>query len=975
MPQQPETCATFTFQRSTRIDTLHIELQEFIHTKTGAVHIHLAADDAQNAFLVGFRTVPEDSTGVAHILEHTALCGSRSFPVRDPFFMMTRRSLNTFMNAFTSSDWTAYPFASCNKKDFNNLLQVYLDSAFFPRLDKMDFLQEGHRLEFETMDDPSTPLAYKGVVFNEMKGAMSSPVSSLWQALSTHLFPTQTYHYNSGGDPVDIPNVTHEELLAFHATHYHPSNAIFMTYGNMPAVDHQVVFEQRVLKDFTALDQRIRVGKEQRFNAPKRVKTTYAVEEEDNADNKTHIVLGWLLDASTDTETVLTTHLLSSVLLANSASPLRHALETSDLGEAPSPLCGLHDSTLEMVFCCGFEGCHADVADAAEQYILDTLERIATEGVPQQQVDAVLHQLELSQREVGGDGFPYGLSLMVDALTPALYDADVAPILNINPLLVKLRERVQEPDFIQNLVNGLLNNQHRVRLIMVADKAQAAREQENEAARLAAIKAGLSEQEKETIIRQSQALKARQESTDDPELLPKVTRDDIPSEFSLPEGQTSSIATMDASSYACATNGLVYGTLIVQLPEMDEQSQAMLPFFTHIVDELGSGGRDYLATQALQASVTGGIGAHTSIHASIHDHQHYHSHYVLSGKALQRNQEPFMRLMMETLEQTHFDESERLKELVSQSRLRSERAVVGHGHTLAMCAASAAFNPIAQLKHAWGGLAGIQWIKALDQSLEQDHDAMKNMQHNLCHIQKMIVQAPRQILLLAEEQHLASLQAQAANSWHGATASSGMINLSLPAPKKERVNQVWVTTTQVNFCARAYPTVATNHPDAAPLQVLGSFLRNNFLHRSIREQGGAYGGGAAFDADVGAFRFYSYRDPRLQDTLDDFDRSIDWLLDHQHEERLLEEAVLGIIGSMDAPGSPAGEASSTFHRTLRGRTPAQRRGYRQRILDVTLDDLTRVATRWLQPEYAHTAIITSPSSAESLKGTMDIITL
>jgi len=974
MPQHPKTFATFTFQRSTRIDTLHIELQEFIHEKTGAVHIHLAADDPQNAFLVGFRTVPEDSTGVAHILEHTALCGSRSFPVRDPFFMMTRRSLNTFMNAFTSSDWTAYPFASCNKKDFNNLLQVYLDSAFFPRLDRMDFLQEGHRLEFETMDDASTPLAYKGVVFNEMKGAMSSPVSSLWQALSSHLFPTQTYHYNSGGDPVNIPDLTHAQLKAFHATHYHPSNAIFMTYGDMTAEQHQAVFEQRVLKDFTVLDQRIRVAKEQRFDAPKHVTTTYAVEEADGVDHKTHIVLGWLLDASTDAETVLTAHLLSSVLLANSASPLRHALEISDLGEAPSPLCGLHDSTLEMVFSCGFEGCHADVADAAEQYIVDTLQRIATEGVPQEQVDAVLHQLELSQREVGGDGFPYGLSLMVDALTPALYDAEVAPILDIDPILLKLRQRVQEPDFIQNLVQDLLDNQHRVRLVMKADTTQAAREQADEVARLASIKANLSEQEKKTIIDEAQALKTRQESSDDPELLPKVTRDDIPSEFSLPEGQTSTIANMDATTFCCATNGLVYAKIIVQLPEMNEQSQAMLPFFAQIVDELGSGGRDYLATQALQASVTGGIGAHTSIHASINDHQHYHSHYILSGKALQRNQEPLMRLMMETLEQTHFDESDRIKELVSQCRLRSERAVVGHGHRLAMCAASANFNPIAQLKHAWGGLAGIQWIKTLDQSLAQDNDAMTNMQHTLCRLQKIITDAPRQILLLAEDQHLAALQEQAASSWHGAS-SADVADFSLPAPQNNRINQAWVTTTQVNFCARAYPAVATNHPDAAAFHVLGSFLRNNFLHRSIREQGGAYGGGAAYDADVGAFRFYSYRDPRLQETLADFDRSIDWLLSNQHQERLLEEAVLGIIGSMDAPGSPAGEASSTFHRTLRGRTPAQRRAYRQRILDVSLDDLTRVAAHWLQPEHAHTAIITNPTAAESLKGSMAMITL
>ncbi|MDH3355804.1 MAG: insulinase family protein, partial [Chromatiales bacterium] len=225
----------FTHIRNHAIPSLNIEVQEFEHNGTGARHIHMAADDDQNTFLVGFKTVPQDSTGVAHILEHTSLCGSKKFPVRDPFFMMTRRSLNTFMNAFTSSDWTAYPFASRNRKDYDNLLQVYLDAVFFPSLNELDFAQEGHRVEFEETENSDSDLVFKGVVFNEMKGAMSSPVSTLWQTLTSELFPTITYHHNSGGEPANIPDLSYEELKAFHADHYHPSNALFMTYGDIPA--------------------------------------------------------------------------------------------------------------------------------------------------------------------------------------------------------------------------------------------------------------------------------------------------------------------------------------------------------------------------------------------------------------------------------------------------------------------------------------------------------------------------------------------------------------------------------------------------------------------------------------------------------------------------------------------------------------------------------------------------------------------
>ncbi len=256
----PDAHPSFKPIRRETIPSLNLTVEQFEHRGTGAVHYHMAAENSENVFLVALRTVPEDSTGVAHILEHTALCGSENYPVRDPFFMMLRRSLNTFMNAFTSSDWTAYPFASQNRKDFNNLLEVYLDAVFFSRLDPLDFAQEGHRVEFAEADNPDSDLVFKGVVFNEMKGAMSSVSSVLWDTLCHNLFPTTTYHYNSGGEPDQIPNLSYDELQAFYRSHYHPSNAIFMTFGDIPAAQHQSVFQARALDQFERLDQQIRVG-------------------------------------------------------------------------------------------------------------------------------------------------------------------------------------------------------------------------------------------------------------------------------------------------------------------------------------------------------------------------------------------------------------------------------------------------------------------------------------------------------------------------------------------------------------------------------------------------------------------------------------------------------------------------------------------------------------------------------------------
>lgn len=971
---QPTTHSAFEWLRSSRIPSLNVEVQEYRHKVTGAPHIHLDADDDQNAFLVGFRTVPQDSTGVAHILEHTTLCGSRRYPVRDPFFMMTRRSLNTFMNAFTSSDWTAYPFASCNRKDFYNLLQVYLDAVFFPTLDALDFAQEGHRVEFAEPGNPDSPLVFKGVVFNEMKGAMSAPSSALYQYLTKHLFPTITYHHNSGGDPECIPDLTYEQLKSFHARHYHPSNALLMTYGDIPAHEHQLYFEEYALKQFQHLDVNIAVPDERRYAAPLVAEERYALDGEEDTTGKSHIVLGWLLGNGTDPETLLTAHLVSDVLLDNSSSPLRQVLETSELGSAPSPMCGLSDSSREIFFAAGLEGSDPQQAEAVEQLVLDTLRQVAEKGVPQEQVEAMLHQLELSQREISGDGFPYGLQLMVHALSPALHGADPAAVLDIDTILNRLRERITDPEFIKGEVRKLIDNPHRVRLTMRPDTGLSAERAEREAARLAAMKQALDAGEKQRIVAQAAELAARQAKQDDPEVLPKVSLGDVPEDLHVPPCETTTIAAMPATWYARGTNGLVYQELVVDLPALEPDLANLLPMFCNILTEVGSGERDYLATQELQAAVTGGLSARSTVRGSINDANNGHGVFILAGKALARNHGALTDLLRETFESARFDELDRLRELVTQERLHQEQSVTGSGHGLAMTAAASGLSATAALNHRWYGLAGIKALKHLDDALEDDV-ACQAFADRLQRLRAALLKAPRQLLLIGEEEQRSGYTSALAVRWaDAAAAAQDTAPFTLPT-ETEPLNQGWTTSTQVNFCARAYPAVPIEHPDAAALMVLGGFLRNNYLHRAIREQGGAYGGGAGYDPDSAAFRFYSYRDPRLAETLADFDGSIRWLLDGTHEWRLVEEAILGVISSIDKPGSPAGEAKKTFHAALHGRTPEQRRRFRARVLEVRLDDLQRVAAAYLRPEAASTAVISNPATLKQADLGLEIIAL
>ncbi len=959
--------ATFDLVNSTSIDSLNVQVSAYRHRQTRAMHYHIASDFSENVFLVALRTVPEDSTGVAHVLEHTALCGSKHFPVRDPFFMMLRRSLNTFMNAFTSSDWTAYPFASKNRKDFANLLEVYLDAVFFSRLDELDFAQEGHRLELAERDDPDSPLVYKGVVFNEMKGAMSSPISSLWQALSAQLFPTTTYHYNSGGDPVHIPDLSYQQLLEFYRSHYHPSNAIFMTFGNIPAREHQQVFEERALAHFEHLDQEITVPDEQRLAAPLRVLESYA-SDGDELDNKTHIVIAWLLGKSTDLDELLRCHLLSSILLDNSSSPLRHALESSELGSAPSPLCGLEDSNREISFVCGIEGSQPEHADALEKLVLDVLDDIARNGVPRDQIEAALHQLELGQREISGSSYPYGLHLILSTLSAAIHRGDVMAALNIDGALERLRQEAASDDFIPRLVRQqLLENPHRVRLTMKPDATLAQQREDEEAARLADIKKNLSPSELTAIRDQALALEERQLQQDDADVLPKVGLEDIPPTIDIAEEDArTTIADYPLSRFAQGTNGLSYQEIIIDLPDLDDEQLALLPIYNRCLTELGCGGRDYLATQAWQAQVSGGLHAYCSVRSKTSDVQQTQGHLILAGKALGRNNHALAELMQQTLETVHFDEQQHIREIVAQERARREQGITQSGHSLAMLAASSSMSPAAQLSHRLRGLAGIQQIKALDDDLN-DAGKLARFSQRLADLHARMLTAPRRFLLIGEAERLDDYERDLGSLWQGHRQKDhcpGTLSLSADSG---RIAQVWTTPTQVNFCAMAFPTIPPAHPDAPPLDVLAGFLRNGFLHRAIREQGGAYGGGASHDAENASFRFYSYRDPRLAETLDDFRLAIRWLLDSDHSDNALEEAILGVIGQIDKPASPAGEAKDAFHNLLHGRDKAFREAYRQRICEVTLDDLRRVASRYLDKDDANIVVITNPDRASGLQ--------
>ena len=713
--------------KSSKIESLGINFEEYIHEKTNTKHIHLASKNDENVFLVALRTVPEDSSGVAHILEHTSLCGSERFPVRDPFFMMTRRSLNTFMNAFTSSDWTAYPFASKNKKDFNNLLKVYLDAVFFARLDPLDFAQEGHRLEFSEIDNPNSELLNKGVVFNEMKGAMSAITSQLWQAISEELFPDTTYGVNSGGDPKSITNLTYDQLIKFYKKHYHPNNSIFMTFGNIPAAEHQKIFNDLVLNKFDGNHEIISVPLQERFNEPRRSKKYYPIPEDEPSQNKSHILIAWIIGDIKNPFDLFTNYLLSSFLLENSACPLRRAIETTKIGSNPSPLCGLDDSGLEMVFICGIEGAKDNETEQFEELVIKTLNKIINNDIDLDFLSSLLDQLELQQREVGGSSYPYGLQLMLSSLPTALHRGDADAVLNIDPILSELRIKIKDPEFIKSKIkNLLLDNSHRVTLTMSPDKAMSKNMIIEEKNKLKLLQKNLSENEKQQIVKNANELLHRQNTTDNPEILPKIETNDIPKKIETKINKLrSNDSPVQLSFYDQKTNGLFYQDIIAPINTLNEMDFPLLKIHNMILTEIGIEDKSYLETQNLQTKFCGGIKAFTNFFTLPDEQNKIYANFVLSSKGLNRYIKDVNKILHKTFRKVNFNEYSRIHELIKQAKNRSEQKITGNGHALAMNIASQNLSPLSKLQHNNTGVMGIKNLFELEKSLH-DESALKD---------------------------------------------------------------------------------------------------------------------------------------------------------------------------------------------------------------------------------------------------------
>ena len=917
----------FELKESKKIELLDVNAQVYKHSKFNTQHIHLDADNDEKVFMVAFRTIPEDSTGVAHILEHTSLCGSKKYPVRDPFFMMIRRSLNSFMNAFTSSDWTAYPFATQNNKDFNNLLDVYVDSAFFPRLDPLDFSQEGHRLEI----DNENKLEIKGVVFNEMKGAMSSPTDQLWHGMSKYLFEETTYHHNSGGDPEKIIDLTHADLVAFHQKHYHPSNATFFTFGNVPIDEIHDHLEENVFQKFTPASEQLTINPAKIFTTPVQASGTYQPLPGDESNH--HVVISWLLGNSHDPLNLLENYFLSNILLDNSASPLRKALELSKIGKSPSPFLGIEPSNKEIVFMAGLEGGGPDKAIEVEELILSTLQKLVKDGVPEDLINSSLHQLEIGQREVSGGGMPYGLQLMLGCMNACIHHDDPISMLDLDANFTKLKTLISQKGYLEELISTrLIKNQHRLNYELKPDPKFNENLENFFASTLKSKEEVLTDRDIGEINDLAEALKARQEAVDDVEILPKVTIQDIPLKR---EYASASFLKNNRSVYEVGTNGLMYSDFLFPCKNLSSQELLYSSLYTFILTEVGLRKSSYEEVQALQSSITGGINASFKLHTNGQD-EPGKLFLSISSKSLEDNFDAMEKLVLNTLENARFDEKNRILDLFNIFIARNEESLNQNGHILAMNSAASSLNTFSATAFQMSGLRMLNQSKVAISKIKEITDAnelidtLKSIHSKVFHNPYKIFTACSPNALQEKSMEFTNIQSKAEQS--------------LTKPATEQIG--WITGSQVCYCAEAFQGVPREHPDAPALSVLATVLRNGFLHTAIREKGGAYGAGATNDTSTNTFKFFSYRDPKCTETFVAFKEAIEWSktsITNQH----LEEAILGVVSSIDKPLSPVGEAKNDFNFNLENISTKERLEMRQRVINCSIEDLIRVSKKYL----------------------------
>ncbi len=902
------------------------------HDATGAELLSCRNADENKVFGVAFRTPPADSTGLPHILEHSVLCGSEKYPVKEPFVELLKGSLQTFLNAFTYPDKTCYPVASANTRDFRNLTDVYLDAVFFPRITEDVFQQEGWHLE----PADNGEFVFKGVVYNEMKGVFSSPEAVLGRNSLHELFPDTIYGLESGGDPEVIPSLTYEDFIRFHRAYYHPSNARFFFWGDDDE-NERLAQVSAAIVGFTRQAPSPAVGLQKRLPAPQYARIPFAAGAD---ESKGMTACNWLLAESSEVETTLGLRMLDHILLGMPASPLRRALIESGLGEDLTGG-GLEEELRQSSFSVGLRGIDPTRAEEVEKLILETLQGLARDGIPPLCVEAAINSVEFALREKNTGRFPVGLAVMLQALTTWLHDGDPLASLRYEAPLAAIKQKIASGEaYFESLIRRyFLENTHRATVILTPDPALGEVKEAEERERVKAALLALPANERESLAARAEALKALQEKPDDPAALARIPRlevADLP-----PKGGSIPAESIEKSGvpllfHDLPTSGIAYAEAFFDLQGVPAALYPLLPLMGRALVEMGTKNRDFLDLNMAIACKTGGLGAGPTV-LTKGDTRAPLPRMAVSGKAAPDKIHDLFALFREILLEAKLDDKERFSRMVLEEKARLEHALVPSGHSLVSVRLRAAQSATGQMEELLGGVSHLLYLRELAGRVSSDWPGVLRDLETLRNLAlarpnltwNITSEEANKALLLDEAAGLAESLAAALLSAASATAPNAWTAANLPR------REALLLPAQVNYVGRGGNLYDSGYGYHGSVHVIMKQLRTGWLWEKVRVQGGAYGAFCSFDRLTGSFALVSYRDPNVKNTIDVFGRTAEHLANISLSRRDLDAAIIGAIGEVDAYMLPDAKGMASFSRKLVGDTEESRQKMRDEIFGTT----------------------------------------
>lgn len=909
------------------------------HKKSGARIAILSNNDDNKVFYIGFRTPPEDETGVPHIIEHTTLCGSKKFPVKDPFIELAKGSLNTFLNAMTYPDKTVYPVASCNDQDFKNLMDVYLDAVFNPNITKYEeiFKQEGWHYELTGKDDE---LKINGVVYNEMKGAYSSPDEVLSSQIYRSLFPDNTYSKDSGGNPEYIPKLTYEAYLDFYHKYYHPSNSYIYLYGDMDVVERLEWLDKEYLSLYDYKKVNSEINKQPAFDEIKNVEAEYSITMDDSQENKTYLSYNRVVGDSLDEMLYQAFDVLDYALVSSPGAPVKQALIDAGIGD---DVYGSYDAgILQPVFSFVAKNANASQADEFESIIENTLKEVVKTGINKEALLAGINSSEFKFREADFGQFPKGLLFGLNCLDSWLFD-DMKPFIHLECLgtFAKLRKAV-DTDYFEKLIQEyLLDNTHGSSVTVKPKRGLGNEREEALAKELSDYKAPLSDEEIDKLIEETEHLKKYQEepsSDEDLRKLPMLTRADMKKEAMPFSNIEDTLSDVKVVRHDIESNGIDYISFLFDAGDFAQSELGYLGFFTNALGLVSTENYSYTDLANATNIYTGGISTGTASHPDIKDRNNFVFKFEVKLKVLEKNLDKALELMEQMLLASDFTDTKRLGEIVAQIKARLQANLSSSGHLVAAMRSMSSFSRYALYQDELKGIAFYRSICRIEKELSE---SPKSVSDKLAAIAKKLFARNRMLISFTGN-----------NEAYGNAKPSlekviaGFDKMSAVGNQAEvhfnTAKEAFIDASQIQYVAKTGDFICEGYEYTGALRLLRIILSYDYLWINVRVKGGAYGCMNTF-LRSGESYFVSYRDPNLSDTLDVYDRIPEYIKSFSPDERDMTKYIIGTFSALDTPMNPEAKGSRSLSAYLEGITYEQIQKERNEILNAQPEDIRRLA--------------------------------